>query len=181
MPELGSKISLTAPQTGGGHTQCSGRTVLDTLGATAEHLAPSDLIIRAQAQEGSKVGFAVEPAHVDTYLGNDGLRVHDIDAIDLGEIGSADPVELAAQVKRSGGIIARSLIGFGPRQMARRFDFVLETLQMGLQGGVTFGDLLLIDLIQIQFLLQNEQQLLAPVTFQTAGDFLPCRLNPNIG
>jgi hypothetical protein len=36
---------------------------------------------------------------------------------------------------------------------------------MGRQGGVTFCDLLLIDLIQIQLLLQNEEQLPAPVAF----------------
>jgi hypothetical protein len=30
-------------------------------------------------------------------------------------------------------------------------------------------------------LLQNEQQLLAPVAFQAASDFLPRGLNPNIG
>jgi hypothetical protein len=36
---------------------------------------------------------------------------------------------------------------------------------MGRQGGVTFCDLLLIGLIQIELLLQNEEQVLGPVAF----------------
>ncbi len=52
---------------------------------------------------------------------------------------------------------------------------------MGRQGGIAFGNLLLIDLIEIELLLQDEQQLLAPVAFQAAGNFLPTCLNPSIG
>src|SRR5580700_2914727 len=51
----------------------------------------------------------------------------------------------------------------GRRRFAPGFGFVFQGLQMGRQGGVTFCDLLLIDLIQIQLLLQNEEQLPAPV------------------
>ena len=51
------------------------------------------------------------------------------------------------------------------------FDLVVEGLQMGRQGCVTFSDLLLIDLIEIPLLLQNEQQLLTPVAFQATGNF----------
>src|ERR1700756_3007424 len=81
--ELGSEISLTAPQTGGSHAKGSGCTVWNVSGASVEHLSPGNLIIGAQAQEGSKVGLGGKPAHVDTNLGDDGLRAHDIDAIDL--------------------------------------------------------------------------------------------------
>ena len=79
---------------------------------------------------------SVQPTKPDSRglgtLGNDGLRVHDINAIDLGKIGSADPVELAAQIKRGGGIVARLFVGFGRRQLAGGFALVRERLQMGL-------------------------------------------------
>ena len=52
--ELGSQVSLAAPQSGGGHAQGGGGTVLDMSGAPAEHLAPGNLVVRTQAQEGSK-------------------------------------------------------------------------------------------------------------------------------
>jgi hypothetical protein len=38
------------------------------------------------------VGLAGKTAHTDTHLGDDGLRVHDIDAIDLSQVRAADAV-----------------------------------------------------------------------------------------
>jgi|HubBroStandDraft_1064217.scaffolds.fasta_scaffold157823_2 hypothetical protein len=52
---------------------------------------------------------------------------------------------------------------------------------MGRQLSVTSDDPLLIDLIEIQLMLQNEEQLLAPVAFQTAGNFLPTCQDASIG
>src|SRR5215472_5193933 len=151
------------------------------LGATAEHLTAGNPIVGAQAQEGSKVSLAGKAAHINPYLGDDGLGIHDIDAVDLGEVGPTDSVYLSPQIKTGWGIAASFLIGLGWRKLAPRLDPVFEALQMDAQRGVAFRKLLLIDVIKIQFLLQNEQQLLAPVAFQAAGDFLPRCLNPNIG
>ncbi len=89
---LAPQVGLTAPQTGGGHAEGGGRTVLDMPGASAEHLASGNLIVRTQTQEGRKVGLAGKPAHIDTHLGDDGLCVHDIDAIDLSQVRAADAV-----------------------------------------------------------------------------------------
>jgi hypothetical protein len=61
-------------------------------GAPAQHLSSGSLIVRAQAQEGSKVGLAGKAAHVNPDLGDDGLRVHDVDAIDFSQVRAADPV-----------------------------------------------------------------------------------------
>jgi hypothetical protein len=49
-----------------------------------------NLIVRTQAQEGSKVCLAEELAHIDTHFGDDGLCVHNVDAFDLSQVGDAD-------------------------------------------------------------------------------------------
>jgi hypothetical protein len=59
--ELSPQVDLTAPQTGGGHAEGGGRTVLDMPGASAEHLAPGNLIVRTQTQEECSSIFLSDP------------------------------------------------------------------------------------------------------------------------
>ena len=61
-------------------------------GAPAEYLTAGNLVVRTQAQEGCEVSLTGEAAHIDTDLGDDGLCGHDVDAIDLSQVSSADAV-----------------------------------------------------------------------------------------
>jgi hypothetical protein len=89
---LAPKVSFAAPQSGSGHTQSSGGTVLDMLGAPVAHSAAGNLVVRTQAQKGSEVSLGGKPTHIHTDFGDDGLCGHDIDAIDLSQVGAADAV-----------------------------------------------------------------------------------------
>ena len=115
------------------------------------------------------MGLVGKPAPIDPHLGDDGLRIHDIDVVDLGQVGPADSVKFASQIKRSGSIVASFFVGLRRRQLAWKFGLALEGLQICLQGDVALGDLLLIDMMQIQPALVGPETVMSLPELRRAG------------
>ena len=73
---------------------------VDHLAASAlEHFAPADVVVRAQAQPGAELLLVGPGTHVGADLENDLLGRQRTNAVNLGQIDAADPVQFGAQIE----------------------------------------------------------------------------------
>src|SRR6266704_1577733 len=66
--------------------------------ATVEHSAAADLVPRTESQPGAKRFGATPPAHVQSNLRKDDQHTQYVQADDLCQIDSANPLQLLAQI-----------------------------------------------------------------------------------
>jgi hypothetical protein len=78
------------------HSKSVGSTVDDLSGFAALDLPSCNAIVGREAKPGGKVLFRGKGIRIKTHLGEDGMHRDRIQSIDLGKVGTADPVEMAA-------------------------------------------------------------------------------------
>src|SRR3954470_25014301 len=94
--KLGAQISLASPSAGSRHPERRGGAVFDVAGSATINPPSGDLVVGTQPEPGSKMRLGGPAAHVQSHLGEDGLRNHDVDSIDAGQIEAADAIQFAA-------------------------------------------------------------------------------------
>ncbi len=186
------QITVAAQQRRSGHAQDRRHPVTVSLASVPDQFPPADIPFRAQVEPrcevilGGPMNLQVSPQ-----LGNDRLHGHHINTGNPGRVHPADPRQLCRQVKRPGRILAWSLpvlsLLLFPRRSARFRSFPRgcsvrrfagrdrpsgQRPQIDLQLPVACGQLSLLKLVSFDRLSQFKQQVLLPIAFQTAGDFL---------
>jgi hypothetical protein len=119
--------------------------------------------------------LGVPAGHIQSDFTDDRLGDADIDAIDPRQVDTGDAVELPAQVELRGmaagctASLRLSRACLRPRERrglrgvpVRSGDFVGETLQVRFERLIAFGDPLLVGIVQVDFLLQNKQEVGLP-------------------
>jgi hypothetical protein len=112
-------------------------------------------------------GLGVPARHIQADFADDGLRHADIDAVDAGQVDTADAVQFTTQVKLRG-----MASGFPPPLGAepplsryrvgrialgsRAGQFVGDALQMLFERLIALGDPLLVRVVHRDFLLQHK-------------------------
>jgi hypothetical protein len=113
--------------------------------------------------------FHGRPArHIQTHLAEDDQGRGLVNAFDLRQIHAADPVQGLPHGKR--WVIAAPLARAGGRGQGLAIAPVREGLEVRLDVLITFGDFLVIHLIEGDRLGQSKQMFVAPIALQGAGD-----------
>ena len=136
------------------------------------YLATTDLVLRTESQPGCKGGSVAKPGHIGADLAEDGLGCNRADARHVGEIDSADSIQLTAEVERlrliPASLICGRLGSFGYRWLRSRR--CLQSAELTLNLLIHLNDQLLVVAERSQRLSEREQVLWAIVTLKRFRD-----------
>jgi hypothetical protein len=118
--------------------------------------------------------------HVQSHFTDDRLRDDHIHAIDARQIHSGDALQFIREMEVR--IVFVLFLVFFRRQcfLHWRWDRIDKSVQVLLQFLVAFSDSLLVGVIHLHFLLQHEDEFLAPVALQAFGNLCTAGLNPRM-
>ena len=160
---LCSEVGLAFQQCGRSQPKCGGRAVEHMTSSSSEHFIAADAIVGTDSQPGSKVRLRFPWAHIQSHFTDDRLCDDDIDAIDARQIYSGDALQFIGEMEVWIILVLFLLLFRGQYFLHWRWDGTGKSTQVLLQFLVAFSHPSLLGVIHLDFLLQHEDEFLAPV------------------
>ena len=149
-------------------------------GSSCEHFVPTDAVVWTESRPGSEVRLGFPSAHVQSHFTDDRLRNDHVDAIDARQIHTGDALQFIGEVEVRIILVLFLLLFRGKCLFHWRRDRFGKSAQVLLQFQVAFGHPSLVGVIHFHFLLQHEDEFLAPIALQAFGNLCTAGLNPRM-
>jgi hypothetical protein len=179
---LGAEVALAAQKSGSGDAERRGGPIDDMAGAAAQDLVAAGAIVGTEPEPRGEVRLGSPAGHVEAHFADEGLGDPDIDAVDAREIDAADAGEFVPQIKlrRLRSRLAGRPAGRRLRGVAGGARFVGDGVQVRFERPVALDDALPVGVVEVDFLLQDEEELGLPRAFEAAGDVCARGVNARV-